>query len=144
MRKYAHVLHTLNGGQSSVELFIHHSHLILGKDRLGSSRDCIDCSSGHGQISLERIEHFFNRLQMAYAEEHAIIERVFPSPDLVVPKFLEQIGQVVLSPYLTSLIDEARNRGLEMYLKTVYATFVQTHKTSFETFLKQKHSKKTT
>jgi recyclin-1 len=126
MRKYAHVLHTLNDGQSSVELFTHHNHLILGKDKLGSPSDCMDYASGQGQISLGRTQQFFNRLQVAYAEEHAIIERAFPSPSLVVAKFLEQVGEVVLSPYLTSLFDEAHNRGLEVYLKTVSGTFAQT------------------
>jgi recyclin-1 len=126
MRKYAHVLHTLNGGQSCVELFIHHNHLVMSKDKLGSPRDCIDHASGNGQISLERAQQFFSRLQTAYAEEQAIVERVFPSAGLVVSKILEQIGRVVLSPYLTSLFDEAHSRGLEAYLKTVSGTFAQT------------------
>ncbi len=127
MQKYAHVLHTLNGGQSSVELFIHHNHLILRKDTFGNPADSIDYASGHGQVSLERTQQFFDRLQIAYAEEHAIIERAFPFPTLVLPKFLDQIGRVVLSPYLTSLFDEAHSRGVEAYLKTVSGTFAQTH-----------------
>jgi recyclin-1 len=126
MRKYAHVLHTLNGGQSSIELYIHHNHLILERARLGSPGDCIDYSSGHGQISLERTQQFFNRLQIAFTEEQAIIERAFPFPSLVLPKFLEQMGKAVLSPYLTSLFDEAHSRGLESYLRTVSGTFAQT------------------
>lgn len=128
MRKYAHVLHTLNGGQSSVELFAHHNRLILGKDRLGRPSDCIDYASAHGQISLERTQLFFDRLGIAYAEEHAIIERVFPFPSLVVSKLLGQVGQVVLSPYLTSLFDEAHSRGLEVYSTTVSGAFAQTQK----------------
>ena len=125
MRKYAHVLHTLNGGQSSVEHFIHQNHLILGRGRLGSPGDCIDYASGHGQVSLGRTQQFFSRLQLAYAEEHAIIERAFPLARLVVPGLLQQIGQAVLTPYLTSLFDEAHSRGIEGYLKTVSGTFAQ-------------------
>jgi recyclin-1 len=126
MRKYAYVVHTLNGGQSSVQLFIHHNKLILDKDRLGSPSDCIDYASGHGQISLERTQQFYNRLQLAYVEQYATIERAFPIPAHVVPKLLEQIGQAVLSPYLTSLFDEAHSRGAETYLRTVSGTFAQT------------------
>lgn len=126
MRKYAHVLHTLNHGQSSLELFMNHNYLISDKHRLGSPGDCIDYASGHGQISLQRTQQFFDRLQIAYAEEHGIIERVFPLPSLVVPKFLEQVGQNVLSPFLTSLFDEAHSREIEVYLKTVSGTFAQT------------------
>ncbi|KAJ5676049.1 hypothetical protein N7462_008946 [Penicillium macrosclerotiorum] len=36
MRKYAHILWTLNGGQAAVELFIHHNHLMTRKSELGS------------------------------------------------------------------------------------------------------------
>ncbi|KAF7513958.1 hypothetical protein GJ744_006572 [Endocarpon pusillum] len=126
MREFAHVLHTLNGGQSNVELYVHHNHLVLSKDKLGNPGDCIDYASGHGQVSLERTQHFFDRLQTAYSAEHAVIERVFPSPSVVVPKLLEHIGQVVLSPYLTSLFDEAHSRGMEVYLMTVSGTFAQT------------------
>ncbi len=126
MREFAHVLHALNGGQSSAELFVHHNHLVLEKDRLGSPGDCIDYASGHGQISLERTQQFFNRLQAAYSEEYTIVERAFPSPHLVVSKLLEHIGHVVLSPYLTSLFDEAHSRGIEAYLKIVSGTFAQT------------------
>lgn len=126
MRKYAHVLQTLNGGHSSIELFIHYNHLITGKDRLGRPSDCIDYASGHGQVSLERTQHFFIQLQASYAEEHAIIERAFPFPELVATKLLEQIGQEVLSPYLTAVFEEAHGRGIESYLKTVSGTFIQT------------------
>jgi recyclin-1 len=46
-------------------------------------------------------------------------------PSEVLPKFLEKVGKAVLSPYLTSLFDEAHNRGLEPYLKTVSGTLAQ-------------------
>lgn len=125
MRKYAQVLHLLNGGQSSIEFFVHHNHLISGKDKLGSPRDCIDYASGHGRVSLERTQQYLDRLQVAYAEDHAVIERAFPLPNLVLPQFLEHVGRVMLSPYLTSLFDESHSHGIDAFLKTVSGTFAQ-------------------
>jgi recyclin-1 len=125
MRKYAHVLHRLNGGQSSIDLFLNHNRLILGKASLGSATDCIDYASGHGQISLERMQAFFNRLAMGFEGESAIVNQVFLFPAVTILSLLGKVGQEILSPYLSSLFDEAHTRGVECYLKTVAGTFAQ-------------------
>lgn len=125
MRKYAHVLHRLNGGQNSIDLFLNHNRLILGKASLGSATDCVDYASGHGQISLERTQAFFNRLAMGFEEESAIANQVFMFPAVTILSLLEKVGREILSPYLTSLFDEAHTRGVECYLKTVAGTFAQ-------------------
>ncbi|RJE16783.1 F-box protein, partial [Aspergillus sclerotialis] len=44
-RKYAHVLWALNGGNSAVELFIHHNHMVTQRSDLGKVADCIDEST---------------------------------------------------------------------------------------------------
>ena len=41
MRRYAHVLVTLNGGQEGVDLFIHKHPIMFEKEKLGNSMDCI-------------------------------------------------------------------------------------------------------
>ena len=125
MRKYAHVLHSLNGGQSSIDLFLNHNRLILGKAGLGSPTDCIDYASGHGQISLERTQSFFNRLAISFEEESAIANQVFLFPAVTILLLLSKVGQEILSPYLTSLFDEAHQRGVDCYLNTVAGTFAQ-------------------
>ena len=125
MRKYAHVLHRLNGGQSSIDLFLDYNRLILGKASLGSPTDCIDYASGHGQISLERTQSFLNRLAIGFEEESSIANQVFLFPAVTILLLLSKVGQEVLSPYLTSLFDEAHTRGVECYLKTVAGTFAQ-------------------
>jgi recyclin-1 len=125
MRKYAHVLHRLNGGQSSIDLFLNHNRLLLRKASLGNPTDCIDYASGHGQISLERTQAFFNRLAMGFEEESAVVNQVFLFPAVTILSLLEKVSQEVLSPYLTSLFDEAHTRGVECYLKTVAGTFAQ-------------------
>jgi recyclin-1 len=125
MRKYAHVLHRLNGGQSSIDLFLDHNQLILRKASLGSPTDCIDYASGHGQISLERTQSFFSRLAIGFEEESAIVNQVFLFPAVTILSLLGKVAQEILSPYLTSLFDEAHTRSVECYLKIVAGTFAQ-------------------
>ena len=125
MRKYAHVLHRLNGGQSSIDLFLNHNRLIQGKASLGKPTDCVDYASGHGQISLERTQSFFNRLANGFEQESAIANQVFLFPGVTVISLLSKVGEEILSPYLTSLFDEAHTRGVECYLNTVAGTFAQ-------------------
>jgi recyclin-1 len=125
MRKYAHVLHKLNGGQSSIDLFLNHNRLILQKASLGKPTDCIDYASGHGQVSLERTQSFFSRLATGFEAESAIVHQVFLFPAVTILSLFDKVGQEILSPYLTSLFDEAHTRGIECYLKTVAGTFAQ-------------------
>lgn len=126
MRQYAHVMHALNGGQSSVELYLHDNRLITQKASLGSASDCVDYSMGYGQISLQRTHAFFDRLANSYTEESAIVDKVFPSPQEVQLALLKTVADKVLAPFLTSLFDEAHSRGIPTYLRTVSGAFAQT------------------
>lgn len=123
MRKYAHVLWTLNGGNSAVELFIHHNHLMTRKSELGSVADCIDGSTG--QFKLQHTQAFFTRLSVAYNEEVAIMNRVFPPALDVASPFMEKVGNDVLLPFLTAIFDELHRISMESYLTAVSVTFVQ-------------------
>ncbi|KAI9931450.1 F-box protein: endocytic membrane traffic, recycling ReCYcling 1 [Aspergillus wentii] len=123
MRKYASVLCTLNGGQSAVELFIHHNHLVTRKSDLGRVADCFDDSTY--QVKLEHTQAFFTRLSVAYNEEVSVINRVFPSLVNVASQFVEKVGQDVLYPFMTALFDELHRTNIESYLNAVSVTFVQ-------------------
>lgn len=123
MRKYAHILWTLNGGQSAVELFIHHNHLMTRKSELGSVSNCIDGVNGH--VKVQQTQAFFTRLSIAYNEEVTIVNRVFPSELDVATPFMEKVGQDVLLPFLTSIFDELHRINKEAYLTAISVTFVQ-------------------
>ncbi|KAL1980421.1 hypothetical protein VTN96DRAFT_4179 [Rasamsonia emersonii] len=123
MRRYAHVLWILNGGQSAIDLFIHHNHLITRKSDYGNVMDCIDTSTG--TVKLEHTQAFLTRFGVAYNEEISIINRAFPPSLDVVTPFLEKVGSDVLSPFLTALFDELHRVNIESYLKAVSGTFVQ-------------------
>lgn len=123
MRRYAHVLYTLNGGKTAVELFLHHNHIVTRKSDFGSVRDCIDPDSG--RVKLEHTQAFLTRLGVACNEEASIIYRAFPAEIDVVSPFLEKIATDVLSPFLTSLFDELHRANIESYLQAVSGTFAQ-------------------
>ncbi|EAU35334.1 conserved hypothetical protein [Aspergillus terreus NIH2624] len=123
MRKYAHVLYTLNGGTSAVELFLHHNHLVTRKSDFGSVADCIDPIAQ--RVKLEQTQAFFTRLSVAYNEEVSIINRAFPPALKFASSFTEKVGQDVLYPFLTAIFDELHRMNIEAYLTAVSGTFAQ-------------------
>ncbi|KAJ5705324.1 hypothetical protein N7536_001013 [Penicillium majusculum] len=123
MRKYAHILWTLNGGQAAVDLFIHHNHLMTRKSDLGSVASCIDGPTG--QVKMEQTQAFFTRLSVAFNDEISIMNRVFPSALDVTSTFMTKVGQDVLYPFLTAIFDELHRVSIKSYLTAISATFVQ-------------------
>jgi len=123
MRKYAHVLVTLNGGQAGIDLFIRQNNIFLGKERLGNPMECINEASA-GNIWLEPSHVFLDRLSAAFNEQVVIIDRVFPPAANVLLPFLDRIGDVI-SDYVTLLFDETHQRSIESYLKAVSGIYEQ-------------------
>lgn len=126
MRQHARVMHILNGGKSGVELFLHDNQLINQKAELGSVSDCIDYALGYGELSLEKVQAYFERLGNAFAQENAIIQAVFPNSREVSLLLLEEVAKDILSPFLSSLFEDARTRGTSIYLRIISGTFQAT------------------
>ena len=121
MRKYAHVLVTLNGGSKGVDMFITRSHLISEKQSLGNPLGCLNT----GNFALDQSYRFFNNTATEFNEHVAIMDRIFPaSVDAVIP-FLQRVGKEVVSEYLNTLFDEAHQMNIEGYLKAVSTTYSQ-------------------
>ncbi|KAJ6028771.1 hypothetical protein N7540_004347 [Penicillium herquei] len=123
MRKYAHILYSLNGGQSALDLFIHHNHLMTRKSELGTLTDCIDGVTG--RVKVQHTQAFFTRFSVAYNEEVTIMNRAFPSELEVALPFMEKVGQDVLFPFVTAIFDELHRTNKESYLTAVSVTFIQ-------------------
>ncbi|KAL4916080.1 exocyst complex component Sec10-like protein [Aspergillus aurantiobrunneus] len=123
MKKYAHVLYTLNGGGSASELFIHHNHIITKKSQIGRLDDCIDASTQ--RVKLEQTQLFFTRLSVAFNEEISIVNRAFPPALQAASPFIEKVGRDVLYPFLTAIFDELHRSNMESYLVSVSSTFAQ-------------------
>lgn len=124
IRKYAHVLASLNGGQKAVDMFLSRTRILSDKRSLGNPMDCLD-EKTLGTVSLEWAHRFFSNLSAAFNEQVTIVDRVFPTSVGVVIPFLEKIGKEVISDYLTILFDEAHRMGVDSYLKSVSTTYEQ-------------------
>ena len=124
MRKYAHVLASLNGGQKGVDMFLSRTRILSEKRSLGNPTDCLDQNS-LGTVSLDWAQRFFSNLSNAFNEQVAIVDRVFPTSVSVVIPFLERIGTEVISDYLTNLFHETHRTNVESYLKSVSTTYEQ-------------------
>lgn len=123
MKKYAHVLHTLNGGSSACDLFIHHNHIVTKKAELGRVSDCIDVSTQ--KVKLEHTQVFFTRTSVAFNEEVSVINRAFPPSLQAASPFIEKVGRDVLYPFLTAIFDELHRSNIESYLIAVSSTYAQ-------------------
>lgn len=124
MKRYAHVLFTLNGGTAGIDSFIHNHPLMLDKEKLGNPADCLrDTAPGH--VSLQPSHDFFRGLATALNNEGLIVDRVFPPTIDVLMPFLDRVGEDIISEYVTSLFDEAHESSIEVYLKAVSGVFEQ-------------------
>ncbi|EXJ61315.1 uncharacterized protein A1O5_11872 [Cladophialophora psammophila CBS 110553] len=126
MRQYARVMHILNGGKSGIDLFLHDNNMINQRAELGSVDDCIDYSLGYGQLSLERVQAYFERLGNAFIRENGIVQAVFPDAMEVSLLLLEEVAKEILSPFLSALFEDARTRGTSIYLRIISGTFQAT------------------
>ncbi|KIW96585.1 uncharacterized protein Z519_01976 [Cladophialophora bantiana CBS 173.52] len=126
MRQSARVMHILNGGKSGINLFLHDNNMINQRAELGSVDDCIDYSLGYGQLSLERVQAYFERLGNAFIRENGIVQAVFPNAQEVSLLLLEEVAKEILSPFLSALFEDARTRGTSIYLRIISGTFQAT------------------
>lgn len=125
MRRYAHVLHTLNGGHAVVELFVH-KHPIFSDHEVisANSVDCLN-QAVSGGITLEPSRAFFEMLLRKVNEQAAVIERIFPRPEAPFWEFVNKVREDIIMEYTTTLFDAAHERSLESYLKAVSGLFEQ-------------------
>ncbi|KOS17515.1 F-box protein pof6 [Escovopsis weberi] len=126
MRRYAHVLHTLNGARGGIEFFIQ-KHPIFDDAELEASNpiDCLN-QAGSDDILLEPSQRFFEKLLAALNEQADIVGRVFPDPAVVFWELVEKVGDEIIAEYTTPLFDEAHERSILSYLKAVSGIFEQT------------------
>ncbi|RDL41322.1 uncharacterized protein BP5553_01301 [Venustampulla echinocandica] len=122
MRRYAHVLGVLNGGQAGIELFVQ-KHPIFN-ERMGSSMDCLNQASSDG-IVLEPSREFLEKLAHKMNEQADVVDRVFPPGEDVLQILLEKVGEDILMEYVTPLFDEAHERSISSYLMAVAGVFEQ-------------------
>lgn len=125
MKRYAHVLHVLDGAQSGIQLFIHKHPIFDDQDLSVNPVNCFN-REAPDEISLEPSRKFFEILLAKVNDQAGTMERIFPQPATVFWAFLERVKDDIITEYTTPLFDEAHDRSRAAYLKAVSGVFEQT------------------
>ncbi|RPA76237.1 hypothetical protein BJ508DRAFT_417674 [Ascobolus immersus RN42] len=120
MKRYADVLITLNGGQACVQLFVQKHPIMFEREQLGNPMDCFRT----GSFSITPVTEFFTKVSAILNEQADVIDQVFPPTTEVYEPFLERIAEDVIAEYITPLLDEARDRATEQYLKAMAGIWI--------------------
>ncbi|KAI1351714.1 exocyst complex component Sec10-like protein [Xylaria sp. FL0043] len=124
MRRYAHVLYSLNGGSAATDLFIQKHPIFNDRETLGNPIDCIN-QAARDDITLEPSRAFFELLMRKLNDQSANISRIFPQPATVFWSFVEKVREDIIMDYVTSLLDVTHDRHTAIYLKAVSGLFEQ-------------------
>ncbi|KAI2641843.1 exocyst complex component Sec10-like protein [Hypomontagnella submonticulosa] len=124
MRRYAHVLHTLNGGNAAMDLFIQKHPIFSDRGALGNPMDCIN-QAPRDNITLDPSRAFFELLTTKLNEQSEVISRIFPQPASVFWAFVDKVREEIIMDYVTPLLDECHDRHMPSYLKAVSGLFEQ-------------------
>lgn len=125
MKRYAHVLHSLNGARGAIDIFIQ-KHPIFDDGELSPNPvDCIN-QAANDEISLEPSRRFFEALLAKVNDQADVVERIFPEPAAVFWEFVQKVRGDMVMEYTTPLFDECHERSMIAYLKAVSGVFEQT------------------
>ncbi|KAI2473730.1 exocyst complex component Sec10-like protein [Annulohypoxylon bovei var. microspora] len=124
MRRYAHIMHTLNGGNAAVDLFIHKHPILNDRGILGNPMECVN-TVAHDEVTLEPSRAFFELLAKKLNEQSDVIGRIFPQPANVFWAFVDKIREEIIMEYVTPLLDECHDRHMPSYLRAVSGLFEQ-------------------
>lgn len=118
MKRYATVLHLLNGATAGVHLFID-KHPVFNDVPVSSNpAECLDTTTSDG-ITLEPARVFLEALAKKVNEQAGVIGRIFPEPLPVFWTFVDKVREDIIMEYCTPLFDEAHERNTLAYLKAV-------------------------
>ncbi|KAK5133086.1 hypothetical protein LTR08_008196 [Meristemomyces frigidus] len=133
MHRYAHVLATLNGGQTCRQTFIS-AHPLLQRSPLATTTArahnplaCLDAVAP-GHVDLAPAQTLFAHLAATMQEQGTTIAKVFPPTLDVLTPLLSRLCDEVIQPYLSALFAAALAHGPETYVKAVSGTFAQTER----------------
>jgi len=124
MRRYAHVLYSLNGGTAATELFVQKHPIFNDRESLGNPIDCIN-QAARDDISLDPSRAFFELLLRKLNEQSVNISRIFPQPATVFWSLVDKVREDIIMEYITPLLDEIHERHTAAYLKAVSGLFEQ-------------------
>ncbi|KAI0024358.1 exocyst complex component Sec10-like protein [Xylariomycetidae sp. FL0641] len=124
MKRYAHVLHSLNGGNAAMELFVQKHPIFNDREALGNPIDCIN-KAPRDSITLDPSQEFFKLLARKLNEQGDIISRIYPQAGTTFWSFVDRVREEIIMDYVTPLLDDAHERHMPSYLKAVSGLFEQ-------------------
>ncbi|KAI1006544.1 F-box protein [Podosphaera aphanis] len=124
MRRYAHVLSTLNGGHAAIELFVRKNPIFFDREILASPMSCLNQAPAEG-IIFKPCRDFLKKLAGILNEQASIIDRVFPAGSDIFQILLEKVIDDIFCKYISLLLDGAHERNLTSYVKAVPGVFEQ-------------------
>ncbi|RDA90571.1 hypothetical protein CP533_2595 [Ophiocordyceps camponoti-saundersi (nom. inval.)] len=127
MRRYAHVLHTLNGARVGIDLFIHKHPIFHDRDLTAFNPvECLRGEAGGADMSVEPSRRFFETLLAKVNDQADVVRRIFPDPAVVFWELVDKVREEIIMEYVTPLLDECHERSIAIYLKAVSCLFDQT------------------
>ncbi|KAK8924546.1 hypothetical protein H634G_06911 [Metarhizium anisopliae BRIP 53293] len=124
MRRYAHVLHTLNSARGGIDLFIHKHPIFSDRELTLNPVEGLNGVAAD-EISLEPSRRFFGVLLAKVNEQADVINRIFPNANEVFWEFVDKVREDVIMEYTTPLFDESHERSISAYLKAISGVFEQ-------------------
>jgi recyclin-1 len=125
MKRYAHVLHTLNGARGAVDLFIQKHPIFSDRELMFNPVECLNRGATAEDVSLEPSRRYFGVLLTKVNEQAGVIERIYPNANEVFWEFVDKVSQDVIMEYTTPLFDESHERSISAYLKALSGVFEQ-------------------
>lgn len=124
MRRYAHVLVSLNGGAAGVDIYISNHPYMRRKDQVGNPLDCLE-GVAYGHVDLNPSQRFLEKLAAMLSMQSSLIDQIFPASISVLLPFATRVCEDIVSDYITTLFIEAHDSNVETYLKAVSGIFEQ-------------------
>lgn len=125
MRKCAHALSILNGGQSAIKFFVeNHSMFKNQRNRYNIPMNCLEYKSNE-ITSFEPFINFLKDAARILNEQSEIIDRVFPQGIDVLQVFLNKFVEELFAPNVIPLMNGLYERNTVLYTKSVPKLFEQ-------------------
>ncbi|CAG8551608.1 2625_t:CDS:10, partial [Diversispora eburnea] len=123
MKKWANILIYLNGGASCIQVFIQKNRIFFdytfdALDNFTSTTSSSYSYSYGGELTFKPMSEFFSHVEDELVKQASLITQIFPPEADVFHSFAERVIEDVVIEYIYTLLEEAHNLDVFIYLKT--------------------------
>ncbi|KAF0391241.1 secretion pathway protein Sls2/Rcy1 [Gigaspora margarita] len=125
MKKWATRLLNLNGGITCIQVYIQKNSIFF--DHLYSPMDNFVhiTALSNEELSFTPMSEFFSSLEDELKKQAALIDKIFPPDADVFHSFTERVFEDLIIDYISEVLNEARDRDDNLYLKAVVAAYTR-------------------